>query len=522
MRSHRIGSSAALLFAAAAMSAPATAQETPQKGGVLNIALNSDIRSLEPGINRDGNTDRVMHVIMEGLVAYRTDLTVGPQLAESWTVSDDGRTYTFTIREGATFHNGEPVTAAEVKWSWDRQVTNEAWPCGRFFNGSGGLKVTEVEETDERTVTYTLEAPSAVFLKQLANIQCGILVSHPDSVGEDGQWKTPIGTGPFMLDEWRQNEFVSLLRFEDYQPSAESANGFAGARVAHVDEVRYRVIPDKTAAQAALSTGEVDIVSDVEPLQVADLRARGIIVDATPGLAWSVFLIQNQDPLLSNVKLRQAIAHAIDMEQLAAARTQELAPANASAVSEVSAYYGDDFIIWPEYDPDRARALLQEAGYTGETLTIQTNRRFENMFENAVIIQAMLSSVGMSVELETLDWAAQLDNYLKGNFQMQAFGFSPRLDPGLMYQAFVGEKDRGAFHQWEDPEAIALLSQSMSETDEEKRRDLFSRLHALQAEKVPMIGLHFQPTIDAYRSEVRGYSGWAANAPIPWGVWKAE
>jgi peptide/nickel transport system substrate-binding protein len=515
---------AAALLALATLGAQqdASAQPAPQQGGTLNIALNSDIRSLEPGINRDSNTDRVMHSIFEGLVAYRDDLTVGPQLADSWTISADGLTYTFKLRDGATFHNGRPVTSTEVKWSWDRQFANAAWPCQRFFNGTGGLKVDAVETADATTVVYRLAAPSAVFLKQLANVQCGIVVAHPASVDAENKWQQPIGTGPFKLREWRRNEFVSLERVGNYAPSRHAQSGYAGARVAYVDEVRFRIIPDKSAAQAALATGEIDVLPDVEPLQVRDLRSRGLTVESGPGLSWSVFLMQTKDPLLGNLKIRQAIAHAIDLRQLAEARTQSLVKANPSAVSEVSAYHGPAFATWPAHDPARARTLLREAGYSGQPIKLQTNRRFESMFENAVIIQAMLTAVGMKVEIETLDWAAQLDNYLKGNFQMQAFGFSARFDPGLMYQAFIGDKAKGAFHQFDDARAIQLLAESMGATNEAKRTALLQQLHALHAEQVPMIGLHYPPNIDAVRSNVRGYKVWAANTPRAWGVWKAR
>ncbi len=111
------GLALALVLAAGA----AAAQDTPRDGGTITVALNADIRSSEPGINRDGNTDTVMQHVVESLVGYREDLTVGPALAESWTVTDDGRTYDFKLRKGAVFRNGKPVTSAEVKWSWDRR-----------------------------------------------------------------------------------------------------------------------------------------------------------------------------------------------------------------------------------------------------------------------------------------------------------------------------------------------------------------------------------------------------------------
>jgi len=189
-----------------ALASPAAAQKS---GGTLTIALNSDIRSVEPGINRDANTDTVIQILFEGLVAHRADLSVGPALAQSWTVSDDGKTYTFRLREGARFHNGAPVTSAEVKWTWDRLMSQTGWNCKRTFDGSSGLKVLAVEAPDPATVVYRLDAPQAIFLKQLANVQCHVLVAHPSSVDADGKWVTPVGSGPYKLKEWKRGDFIS-------------------------------------------------------------------------------------------------------------------------------------------------------------------------------------------------------------------------------------------------------------------------------------------------------------------------
>lgn len=505
------------LAAWTALSAPALAQRS---GGTLTIALNADIRSLEPGINRDANTDSVIHILFEGLVAHRADLSVGPSLAESWTLGDDGKTYTFRLREGATFHNGAPLTSAEVKWTWDRLMAQAGWNCRRTFDGSQGLKVLGVEAPDPRTVVYRIEAPQAIFLKQLANVQCHVLVAHPASVGADGKWQAPIGSGPFKLKEWKRSEFVSLDRFAGYRAGKDEASGYAGARVPHVDQVIFRIIPDSSAAEAALLTGAIDVLPGVEVQRVAELKRRGMTVQSAPGLSWGPLLIQTQDPLMSNLKIRQAMAHAIDIGQIAEARTDGVVKGNPSAVSESSAYFDPRFLAWPAYDPGKAAALLKEAGYAGQTIRIQTNKRYTGMYERSVIVQAMLTAAGFKVELETLDWATQLDNYLKGTFQVQSFGYSARLDPGLMYAALIADKSKSKWAQWDDPRAIELLAESNRVTDDAQRKAIFLKLHAMMAEQVPIIGMYYDPNIDAVRPNVRGYRTWAADRPVPWGVWK--
>ncbi|MGE0718725.1 MAG: ABC transporter substrate-binding protein [Alphaproteobacteria bacterium] len=514
----RIGIAAAVGLA---LALPAAAQEQPRRGGTLTMVLNADARSLDPGINRDGNTDSVAHMIYEGLVGYRADLSVGPQLARGWTVEDAGKTYRFTLRDGAKFHNGQPVTAADVKSSWERQLANKAWPCARLFDGRTGMKVEAVETPDAATVVYRLAQPSALFLKQLANIQCGIFTVHPASYDAEGKWKEAIGTGPFRLKEWKRGEFLSFDRVEGYVPNPEPASGFAGARVAWVDHLVLRIIPDGSAAEAALVAGAVDVLPDVDAHRIDGLKQKGMTVMTTPGLGWTSILVQTRDPLLSNVKLRRAIAHALDLEDIAATRTLGLSKANPSGVADATPYFDKGFLAWPAYDPARAQALAKEAGYKGETIRIQTNRRYSGMYDNAVVAQAMLSAAGFKVELEVLEWATQLDNYLKGAFQIQSFGYSARFDPGLMYAAVIGDKDRQKTAQWEDPAAIRLLDESNAALDEARRKAIFHELHKLAAEQVPIIGLYYETGIEAAGPKVHGYKPWPAGKPLPWGVWKA-
>jgi peptide/nickel transport system substrate-binding protein len=137
-----------------------------------------------------------------------------------------------------------------------------------------------------------------------------------------------------------------------------------------------------------------------------------------------------------------------------------------------------------------------------------------------VIVQAMLVAAGFKVELETLDWATQLDNYLKGNFQVQSFGYSARLDPGLMYAALIADKQASKWAQWDDAKAMELLAESNRTNDEARRKEIFLTLHKMMAEQVPIIGFYYDPNVDAVRPNVRGYLTWAADRPIPWGVWK--
>lgn len=513
------------LFAGAAifLATPSFAQE-PVQGGTLKIRINSDLRATD-GLNRDANTDTILHHIFETLVGFKDDLSIGPVLAESWDISDDGLTYTFTLREGATFHNGDAVTAEDVKWNWDRRVAaGEEWFCNPFFDGSQGLKVESIETPDERTVVFKINEPNALFLGQLANIQCNGWIASPDNVDADGNWiaDSAIGSGSFMLKEWQKGQFVKLERYADYKPLAEESSGLAGDRTTYVDEVDFLIIPDTAASETALFAGEIDILPGLESSRISETESRGAAVKSVPGLSWTAILIQTTDPLMSNVKVRQAIAHAVDFAQIAEARTSGLSAFNPSGVAQASAFFDDDFLAWPEYDPAKAQTLLAEAGYNGEAIKIQTNSRYQGMYENSVMIQAMLQAAGINAELETLDWAAQLDNYLAGKFQIQSFGYSARLDPSQLYGILIGDKSTAPTRQWQSDEAAALLLKTTQSTDFEERKALFKQIHALMAQDVPILGLYYEPVIDAVAKGVEGYDVWAGDKTRAWGVWKQQ
>lgn len=509
-----------------ALTTAAAPAQTSKPGDVLTIALNSDIRSVDAS-RRDANTDTVLHHLYETLVAYRNDFTVGPALADSWDISADGRTYTFHLRPGATYHNGDKVVASDIKWLWERRMSPalggaNPWFCSAYFDGSQGLKVTSVNVIDDATIAFNIDEPNALFLIQLANIACNIWAASPKNVGPDGKWieNSAIGSGPFKLREWRKERQVLLERYAGYSPSKKETSGYSGERKALVNEVSFLVVPDKSAAEAALLAGQIDVLPTVPAQRIADIKRRGAMVMSAPGLSWSAILMQTKDPLLSNVKLRRAIAHALDLKQIAAVKTDGLAEFNPSGVAQSTQFFDSDFQKWPAYDAAAAKTLLKEAGYKGETLTIQTNTRYTGMYDNAVLIQAMLATVGINSKLEVLDWAAQLDNYLAGRFQIQSFGYSALVDPTLRYGGIMGDKTKDATSQWNNKEAYALYLDSMKTSDAGQRRTIFKKIHALMAVDVPIQGLYYTPVVDAVSPKVSGYAVWPADKPRAWGVEK--
>lgn len=488
---------------------------------VLRARLNADIRSTDPGTNRDANTDGVIAHIVEGLVAFREDTSVGPMLAESWTVSDDGKTYTFRLRQGVRFHNGAVLTADDVVWSLKRWLDRATQSrCLSEFSASGIAQIVKIEAPGAQTVAVTLDRPTALFLPTLARPDCGqTAIIHRDSVGPDGKWIAPIGTGPFKLAEWKRGQYIDLVRFDGYVPRSEPRTGYTGAKIAEVDRVRFNVIPDSSAAKAGLLSGSLDVINSLSIPDLEDLKSRpDVQLAVTPSLSLTGILFQTRDPLLKDARIRRAIALSLDTPQIVDAVMQGTAKANNSALPIGSPFYSEVESHGFTQNIAEAKKLLAQAGYHGQPIKMIANKRYSFVFDAAVLVQAMAQAAGINIELEVLDWAAQLDRYNRGDYQSMAFVYSARLDASLSFEMLTGPRATQPRKVWDDPEAEEMLRQSMMIDDKAKRQALFDEMHRRFIEDVPMIVLFNGSELAALRKNVKGYAGWLYPEPRFWGV----
>ncbi|MEQ9244820.1 MAG: ABC transporter substrate-binding protein, partial [Nitratireductor sp.] len=305
---------------------------------MVRTSLNADIRGTNPGVTRDGNTDEVHGHMIEGLVTYASDFSIIPMLAESYEISEDGRTYTFKLRKGVKFHNGEEMTASDVEWSWNR-LAGEASEshCKNFFNGENNIEVTSAKAQDDDTFIITLAEPYAVFLATMARFDCGSMaVLHPDSVNADGSWNKPIGTGPYMMGDHAPGRYVELNRFEDYSSRGGAPDGYGGGKSPTVDVLRWEIVGEGAVSKTALLAGDLDLV-DIDAMTAAELKDQpNFSVDAAESAVWDTYLLNSDDPVLSDVRIRRAMAHAIDPQRIMAAITEGFGKASPSPVPPMS------------------------------------------------------------------------------------------------------------------------------------------------------------------------------------------
>jgi peptide/nickel transport system substrate-binding protein len=488
---------------------------------VLRARLNSDILSLDPGTLRDDNTDGVLLHIVEGLVGSREDGSIGPMLASRWTVTDNARTYTFKLRPGVYFHNGAPLTSAEVRWTFQHYLDPAThWRCDADVGRTGSTPIVAVDAPDPLTVVIRLGKPAPLFLKTIARAECGGAgIMHPASVGPDGKFRVPIGTGPFMFGSWKRNQYIELRRFPRYASLPGPRDGNVGGKSALVDEVRFLIIPDSSAARVALLRGSFDVLDNIDASELDSLQGKpGIRIQMTTAMDAYVLLLQTRDPVLQDVRLRQAIALCIDTVGLTRAVTRGTGRPNNSPVPSVSPYYKASEAVVTKPDIARARQLVKASSYRGQAIKIITNRRYPQNFDAAVLVQAMVLPAGIDMEIETMDWAGQLQHYTPGDYQIMAFSFSARLDPSFSFATFIGDKTKEPRKVWDTPQARALLAQSLETDDPAVRQPIFDELDRLFRQDVPAIVFYNSARIAATRSNVVGYKGWVANQQRLWGV----
>ena len=412
---------------------PALAQEQPRQGGVLKIAMIGEPPTLDVHTTTAVITQQITWHVVETLYTYDRQYNPSPLLVERHAVSDNGRTYTFELRRGVKFHNGRDMTADDVVASLQR------W--GRLATPGKAIwrTVEGVEAKGPHTVVMYLKEPSAVLLMGLARPNNGAVVYPKEVVTAAGDQavKDLIGTGPYRFVEHRPDRHIKLARFKDYSARAEPANFFGGRRTAYLDELLFIPVPDVAVRVAGVQSGEYHFAQQVKQdqyerlKQVASLEM-GIIKPA----AWSTAVLNHKQGLMTDKRLRQAVQAALDME-----------PIMAAGFGDKAFYRIDPGLMHQEQpqwhsragaegynqkNPEKARKLLKEAGYTGQPVRWLTTKEYDYMYKHALVAKQQLEGVGMTIDLQVVDWATLVQRRNKPElFDIFSTGITFNPEPGL-------------------------------------------------------------------------------------------
>ena len=453
----------------------------------ITVAMQLEPPHLDPTSAAAGAIDSVLYSnVFEGLTRFMGDGSVVPGLAESWEISDDGTVYTFHLQEGVTFHDGTTMDAEDVKFSLDRARAEDSANAQKaLFAG-----IAEVEVVDPLTVKVTLNEPDGNFLFNMAWGDAVIVA--PESV--EGIKQSPVGTGAFTFSEWVQGDKIVLEKNPDYWGTP-----------AKLDSATFKFISDPTAAFAAVMAEDVDVFTGFPapenlPQFEADPRFK-VLVGSTEGE--TILSTNNKQPPFDNVKVREALAHAIDRQAIIdGAMFGYGTPIGTHFAPHHPAYV--DLTGQSAYDPELSRELLAEAGYADGFETTLHLPPPSYARRGGEIIAAQLAEVGITAEIINVEWAQWLETVFRGkNYGLTIVSHTEPMDIGIYARPDY-------YFQYDNPDFQALMDELQRTTDPEKRTEMLQRAQKIIADDY-VNGYLFQ--LAALSVAKTGVQGLWANAP---------
>ncbi|MFN2307715.1 MAG: ABC transporter substrate-binding protein [Paracoccaceae bacterium] len=467
-----------------AIAAPAGAQ-------TLDVAWSQDATGLDPHTQTAFASIRLLELLYEPLVRLGPNLELQPAVAESWEFSDDATTLTFTLDADAVFHDGTPVTAADVKASFERILDEETAAAAR----ANYTSITGIETPDDRTVVFMLDGPNVPILNGMASINAAVVSAAAIEAGTVGT--EVMGSGPFTLAERTPNANARLAAFADWH----------GGDIAY-DEISVSVLPDETAILASLRAGQADFALMTDPL-VATLvtGAQGLDLLTAPTLSYHVLQLNASRAPMDQLAVRQAISCAIDRQDILDGAL--LGEGEVTGPLTSPAYRNDPASLFCyEQDQDRARELLAEAGFADgfEASILAANGEPPTAIAEAQLIQSQLAEVGIDLEIETQEMNVYIDRWLAGDFDMAVALNGGRVDPYTMYNRYWTEAGNlQGVSNYIDDTLDRLMEQGRVETDEDARKETFAEFERHIAEMSPWVWLFTGYTYTAQTEAVEGF-----------------
>jgi peptide/nickel transport system substrate-binding protein len=459
----------------------------------LVMIIESSPTNLDPRIGIDARSEWIDELLFDSLVRRDEHFQLQPWLAESWDVPDT-KTYVFHLHHGVRFHNGQPLTSRDVKWTFDSLLNTKL----HTTKASTFIALDHIETRDDYTVVFHLKEPMPSLLWNVSNGAIGIV---PYGSGEDFN-RNPIGSGPFHFVSAAQDRDVVIERNADYWSTP-----------AHIDRVEFRVIPDATTRALELRKRSADVISNaLTPDTVLALQKDdGLEILRGPGTIYAYLALNLRDPTLRDVRVRRALAYAIDTKPMIEYLWRNQArPAYSVLPPQHWAYDAD--VEKYRYDPGEARQLLDAAGYPEKNgirfrLTMKTSTE-ESTRLLAAVLQQQLREVGIALEIRTFEFATFFSDITKGAYQLHSLRWvGGNLDPDIFEyifatKSFAPKRANRTFYS--NPRIDELIEESHATLDQQQRKQLFDQIQQIVAQDLPYINLWYYDNVIVHTKRVRG------------------
>ena len=458
----------------------------PVKGGEITVGIAQDLDdSLDPHQTVAAGTREVLFNIFEGLVKPNSDGEMIPAVAEKYTLSEDGTTYTFTLREGVKFHNGQTVTAEDVVYSINRCAAvpeGQEKPLVAAFSA-----VKSVEALDEKTVAVTIAQRDLEFISYMT-----AAIIPADYENQD---TAPVGTGPFrFVSRTPQQDFV-MERFEDYWGAP-----------AWLDKVTYKICENADALVMNLNGGSIDLCAHLTSAQASQLNQSFQVLEGTMNLVQAIYL-NNQAKPFDNQLVRQALCYAIDRQGI----MDMVADGHGTAVGSsiypaFTKYFLPELVDKYPHDVAKAKELLAQAGYPdGFDMTISVPNNYQPHMDTAEVVAEQLREAGINVIIQPVEWSTWLDTIYNGRqFQATVVGVdAANMTARAMLERFTSDYGKN-FINYNNPAYDALFQQAINAQDEATQTDLYKQMETMLADTAANVYIQDLCDLVAMRQDLGG------------------
>lgn len=458
----------------------------PVKGGEITVGIAQDLDdSLDPHQTVAAGTREVLFNIFEGLVKPNSDGEMIPAVAEKYTLSEDGTTYTFTLREGVKFHNGQTVTAEDVVYSINRCAAvpeGQEKPLVAAFSA-----VKSVEALDEKTVAVTIAQRDLEFISYMT-----AAIIPADYENQD---TAPVGTGPFkFVSRTPQQDFI-MERFEDYWGAP-----------AWLDKVTYKICENADALVMNLNGGSIDLCAHLTSAQASQLNQSFQVLEGTMNLVQAIYL-NNQAKPFDNQLVRQALCYAIDRQGI----MDMVADGHGTAVGSsiypaFTKYFLPELVDKYPHDVAKAKELLAQAGYPdGFDMTISVPNNYQPHMDTAEVVAEQLREAGINVTIQPVEWSTWLDTIYNGRqFQATLVGVdAANMTARAMLERFTSDYGKN-FINYNNPAYDALFQQAINAQDEAGQTDLYKQMETMLADTAANVYIQDLCDLVAMRQDLGG------------------
>ena len=486
---------------------PTLAEDTPRRGGILNVGFDDDAKTLDPVFSVQLSERQVLYLVYNTLLAADTDFSIKPELARSWTVENDGKRYVFTLQEGVKFHDGTAFDAEAVKWNIEHRMDE---------------KVASPQRSQLRPVIQSVEvvAPQIVALNLTAvypgllsffTERPGFMVS-PTAAQKYGAdfGRNPVGTGAFIFKEWNQGTSIVLARNPSYwQPDRP-----------YLDGIVFRDIPNHIIGLQRLIVGEVDYVNSVSPDELRQVEGNtDVDVEKAKIGRWFSLQYQVDKPPFNNPKLRQAIAYALNRNQINQITMRGQATLSNGPTPPGLWWSSPDKVVY-DYNVEKSKALLKEAGIApGTPIALAAP---SDVLDGKIdqLIAEQLAAVGLQVKLEPVSASDSYARVVSRAINFTPISWTQRADPDGMLYILFSSKGFANTTGYNNPQVDQMLDEARRTIDQQKRKALYASIKDTIQTDLPYISLYFAAEYAVLSKNIGGFAWIPDQIPRFRDLWK--